>query len=531
MGKRFNTTGVCYPDEHYMVNLDSRMDEIEHLIDLNEYFTINRARQYGKTTTISLLAEHLSDRYAVFFISFEGISDDVYASETAFCQRICGLLSNALLYGETIGVSESAAAECVKMSASSSSDTNLFTLSNLISRICTEAQRPVVLMIDEVDQAADQRIFLSFLGMLRDKYLKKKRQPSFQSVILASVYDIKNLKLKIRPDSEHQYNSPWNIASDFSVDMSFHVSDIAGMLMEYEQDTHTGMDISLMSKNIYEYTSGYPFLVSRICKIMDETLPGSPEFPTKSSVWTIQGFLDAVKTLLLESNTLFDDMVKKLNDFPDLKKMLYAMLFQGEIFPYNSDTLIINIGFVFGFLDRRKETVVISNRIFETRLYNLFLSEELLNNKIYKAASLDKNMFVRNGLLDMELVLKRFTEVFTDLYGDADETFLEENGRRFFLLYLKPIINGVGNYYIESRTRNMRRTDVIIDYRGRQYICELKIWRGEEYNRRGEQQLIDYLRAYHLTEGYMISFNFNKKKTVGIKKVQIEGRTLIEAVV
>ncbi|MDE7318374.1 MAG: AAA-like domain-containing protein [Lachnospiraceae bacterium] len=530
MGKRFNTTGICYPDEHYMVNLDSRLNELTRLIDQNEYFTINRARQYGKTTTINLLAERLSDQYSVFFISFEGISDDVYAAESSFCRRICGLLSNALFYGETNGISRSAAADCAGI-ADGSADANLFTLSNLISKLCMEAGKPVVLMIDEVDQAADQRIFLSFLGMLRDKYLKRKRQPTFCSVILASVYDIKNLKPKIRPDSAHQFNSPWNIASDFSVDMNFHVPDIAGMLAEYEQNAHTGMDIPLISAEIYEYTSGYPFLVSRICKIMDEILPRREAFPTKPSVWKIQGIREAVKILLLESNTLFDDMVKKLNDFPDLKKMLYAMLFRGEKFPWNSDTHIINIGLMFGFMDRVQDTVVISNRIFETRLYNLFLSEDLINSKIYKAASLDKNMFVQDGQLDMELVLKRFTDTFTELYGDSGETFLEENGRRFFLLYLKPIINGIGNYYIEARTRNMRRTDVIIDYRGRQYVCELKIWRGEEYNRRGEQQLIDYLQDYHLTEGYMISFNFNKKKKTGVRKIRIDGRMLVEAVV
>lgn len=85
MRKRFNTTGICYPDEHYMVNLDSRLEEITRLIDLNEYFTINRARQYGKTTTISLLADHLSDRYSVFFISFEGISDDISVRDSGQC--------------------------------------------------------------------------------------------------------------------------------------------------------------------------------------------------------------------------------------------------------------------------------------------------------------------------------------------------------------------------------------------------------------------------------------------------------------
>ena len=40
-------------------------------------------------------------------------------------------------------------------------------------------------------------------------------------------------------------------------------------------------------------------------------------------------------------------------------------------------------------------------------------------------------------------------------------------------------------------------------------IQEIKIWRGEEYNRRGMEQLGDYLDAYHLKKGYMLSFNFN----------------------
>lgn len=165
--------------------------------------------------------------------------------------------------------------------------------------------------------------------------------------------------------------------------------------------------------------------------------------------------------------------------------------------------------------------------------YIICLFQELLNSAIYKAASADKglSLFVREGRLDMERVLERFVVSFTDIYQDADERFVEENGRRFFLLYLKPIINGVGNFYVEARTRNMCRTDVIIDYRGQQIVCELKIWHGDEYNRRGEEQLIDYLDSYHLTTGYMLSFNFNKKKEIGVRKVQIGEKLLIEAVV
>ena len=143
----------------------------------------------------------------------------------------------------------------------------------------------------------------------------------------------------------------------------------------------------------------------------------------------------------------------------------------------------------------------------------------------------DRNQFIRDGFLDMELLLKKFVLHWNDLYHSADEKFIEENGRKFFLLYLKLVINGVGNYYIEARTRDQGRTDVIVDYRGRQYIIEIKIWRGDEYNRRGEAQLASYLESYHAQKGYMLSFNFNKKKEPGVKEISCGGKVIFEAMV
>lgn len=127
--------------------------------------------------------------------------------------------------------------------------------------------------------------------------------------------------------------------------------------------------------------------------------------------------------------------------------------------------------------------------------------------------------------------MERFVVRFADIYGDNNEKFMEEQGRKLFLLYLKPIINGTGNYYIEAQTRDASRTDVIVDYLGEQFIIELKIWHGNEYNERGERQLADYLEYYHQYKGYMLSFNFNRKKQRGIKEIQIDGKTIIEAVV
>lgn len=101
------------------------------------------------------------------------------------------------------------------------------------------------------------------------QYINRSDRPAFQSVVLACVYDIKNLKLRIRSEQEHQYNSPWNIAAKFDIDMSFTPDDIRGMLEEYAADRALSFDYDAVSGLIYDYTCGYPFLVSAICKNMD----------------------------------------------------------------------------------------------------------------------------------------------------------------------------------------------------------------------------------------------------------------------
>ena len=401
-----------------------------------------------------------------------------------------------------------------------------------ISDICGAATAPVVLIIDEADSATNNQVFLDFLSQLRAYYIDRDQTPAFRSVILAGVYDIRNLKLKIRPGDSHRRNSPWNIAVKFDVDMSFSKEDIAGMLREYEADWNTGMDIQETAGGLYAYTSGYPVLVSALCKIMDEELPASGRYPDKKSAWTQKGLLEAVRILLSEKNTLFESMINKLSDYPQLKSMVKTMLFTGQSILYNPDNEGIDMAVMFGFASVADNTVRIANRIFETRLYNLFLSELGEGGAdLYKESLKDKEGFVENGILNMKRVLEKFTVHFHDIYGDCDGDFLEEDGRKYFLLYLRPIINGTGNYYIEARTRNLRRTDVIVDYNGVQYIIEMKIWHGEEYHRRGEEQLAGYLEDYHQKQGYLISFNFNKNKKPGIREVRIKDKIIIEAVI
>ena len=519
MAKRFNITGLCLPDRHYMVDISERVAQIKRMVDDNEYFCINRGRQYGKTTTLNVLKRTLDHDYCVFLLSFEGVDDGAFESLERLGAEFVWMLARCIKYRMVQNINDELRELLDALSKQENISARAF--SDMLTEMNVVASRPIVLMIDEVDQAGNFPVFIKFLGLLRDNYLRREALPTFQSVILAGVYDIKNLKLKMRPESDHQYNSPWNIATNFDVDMSFNVADVEGMLRDYENDHHTGMDIHNISQWIIDYTSGYPFLVSKLCKTIDE----------KDLGWNYAGILEAVKQLLVERNTLFDDMNKKLSDFPALRNMLKDILYNGESYRYNADDKSTELAKMFNFITNDHGMVRISNRIFETRLYNVFAFEEENKCQIVQESYIDKNQFIENGHLNVEKIIQRFIVHFQDIYGDRDEKFVESEGRKYFMFYVKPIINGVGNYYIEARTRDNLRTDMIIDYMGHQYIIEMKIWRGDSYNKRGEQQLLEYLDFYHLDKGYLMSFCFNKNKQPGVHTVHIGDREIIEGIV
>lgn len=462
MKRYFNTEGRCRPDKHYMVRLDDRLDKIKRLfVDRGKYFVINRGRQYGKTTTLMALAEYLKDDYAVISMDFQMMSSANFADEETFVVAFLEYLEDVFSIRKELGDYVDRETFCNLISLKDSQRVSMDRLFRGLSRMCRTSKKPLVLIIDEVDNASNYRVFLDFLALLRGYYLNRDNSPALHCVILAGVYDIKNLKLKLRPEEEYQYNSPWNIAADFSIDMSFSEEQITDMLDEYEKDNHTGMDTETVAQEIYQYTSGYPYLVSAICKILDEELPGHKRFSENRGIWTREGIGEAVKIILTSGTLLFDSMVKQLDTFKDLKNVIQEILYQGKKIPFSPGERAINLGRMFGFLREDHGSVAITNRIFEMFLF----------------------------------------------------------------------INGAGNYYIEAQTRDARRTDVIVDYLGEQFIVELKIWHGSEYHEQGRQQLTEYLDYYHQDKGYLLSFNFNKKKEQGIRTIRIGNKTIVEAVV
>ena len=484
-----------------MADISDKLRKIRKMVDHGEYFTINRPRQYGKTTTLNHLAALLEKAgdYLVFNISFEGIGDDIFKDERIFSQGFVRQLTKyAHLHSQDLGN---------WLYHAMSETSNLQALSELITKLIHKSDKKVVLLVDEVDKSSNNQLFVSFLGMLRNKYLERKTFKTFQSVILAGVHDVKTLKIRLRPEDEKKYNSPWNIAADFKVNMNLLPSEIKPMLDEYVADTGVVMDTEAIANQLFYYTSGYPFLVSKLCKVLDEEI-----LPHKTvKEWTVADVEIAFNQLVGESNTNFESLIQNLENNEDLYQLTKALVIDGRTFPFDIHDPIIHLGYLYGIFSNDKG-LHLHNRLYREVIVN-YMTMRTLRTHQYISTEYIGTYTLPGNRLDMERVLTRFQAFMRDEYSKNERDFLERNGGLVFLAFLKPILNGAGYTFKEPQISEERRLDVAITFYQHKYVVELKIWHGEAAHQKGVEQWAAYLKAQQMETGFLVIFDHRAVKS------------------
>jgi len=326
--------------------------------------------------------------------------------------------------------------------------------------------------------------------------------------------------------------------------MSFSPKEISTMLNEYCTENSLSMIIDKLSEELYFFTGGYPFLVSRICQIIDGKF-----YEWDKKPWNITDIQNAVKMILEEKNTLFDSLIKNLENNKELYGYIEDIIVRGNDKSFNKDNPLIDLGILYGYFKNRGGKVQISNKIFGERIYNYMISK-LENNYSKMDAYNFKGAFIKeNGGLDIEKILKRFQQFMKEQYSnetpplyiggvsdshkikDFGSLLIEHHGRLLFLAFIKPIINGTGFDFKEVQVSEEKRLDVVITYNNFKYIIEMKIWRGLKYHEDGVKQLCDYLDIHDLNRGYLLIFNFNKNKEFKDERVNIEGKDIFQVYV
>jgi hypothetical protein len=293
------------------------------------------------------------------------------------------------------------------------------------------------------------------------------------------------------------------------------------MLGEYESDRHTGMDITAISVEIYRYTRGYPYLVSKLCKIIDERLEAN---------WTTGGVEEAVKLLLKDKNTLFDDIAGNIEGNKKLYNLIFDIMIKGKEVDFSPIQPEIELGSMFGILADKEGKVAVANEIFELLITD-YLTANIEIETPVRNMVLQEDV-IENGIFNMQLCIEKFGNHFYEVYSQTDKAFLESNGRLLFITYLKPLINGQGFYHLEAQTRNVRRMDLVVDYGKQQFIIELKLWHGDKKHEDAYQQLWNYLDGKGMNEGYLITFDFRERgKERKSEWVEFKGKRIFDMIV
>lgn len=148
MNKRFNVSGDCKPKLHYMVNIESQLIKIKSMVDQGDYFTINLARQYGKTTTLKALSHFLQKDYFVLSLDFQKLSYNDFRTDKSFVKALSNEILKKIELKREIPIK--VLDQLKKFIQEENETIRLAGLFECFSQWCKRSDKPVVFIIDEL---------------------------------------------------------------------------------------------------------------------------------------------------------------------------------------------------------------------------------------------------------------------------------------------------------------------------------------------------------------------------------------------
>lgn len=365
--KEFNTTGVCIPEKHYMADVSKKIKEIEKMVEAGKYLIISKPHQTGKTTILYLLRKSLEKmNYRVINISFEDFDQNIFSSTSGFCREFILTIRDRFEFtGDT---------ELVNFLEKEVNNIDDFLdLSYLITNMMEKSEQRVVLIIDDVDKSYYNQLFCDFLGMLQAKFnlAQAERVKTFQSIILVGMHNVNDIMINDSPN-EIIYNSIWNIASEFNIEFELEIKEIASMLREYSAERNIELNAYKFAEKLFYYTSGHPFLVSKLAEVIDDEIIEDNE-----NRWQ-EKYLDQAVELILKKKLLhFDILIKNMAKDSELKKLCEKIVIEGRIINYAIVNSVIKQGKTYGLFRKQNGIIKIHNKIYKQRIHNYLVCRKM----------------------------------------------------------------------------------------------------------------------------------------------------------
>ena len=449
----FNTTGPCFPWDHYMLPPENRLigAQLHRYIRDKLYWVLHAPRQTGKTTFLQSWMRQINagDDAIACYITIErcqGLSD----SERCMPALCTAIQQSAEWYNLPIP------------------DFKTEVPSAMVSEILAHfsslvAPKPLVLLFDEAD-ALEGDAMISFLRQLRGGFIGRGIGKFPVSVVLVGFRDLKDYVTASKGGVMPSPLSPFNIKTDSVLLSNFSQNEI--QLLFQQRTEEIGQKITNEAlEYIWEQSIGQPWIVNSLLQRATMRILHEDDYSTV----TREHIEQAREQMILARETHLDSLAVRLKD-PGINKIMETLL-TGKIDPELVDSESFYFCNDLGLTRLEKGVPSIANPIYREVLARqmTFGTQTMIPEPEWQWEKAD-------GSLDMDALLREF-QIFWRENSEAWEekmNYTEAFPHLLLMAFLQRVLNGGGRIDREYAA-GRGRMDLLVEYKKIKHIIEIKL--------------------------------------------------------
>ena len=494
--RKFNTTGPCFPDEHYMLPALDRLPGIRELVAGGNYFVVHAPRQTGKTTALKALVREINEKGDMFavYCTLETLQNRSDPEKTNIAIRDL-IADNVEMSPFFVPVANAPALRSDRGGVG-------LAVRTVLQNACRASGKSVVVFFDETDCLVGDAL-ISFLRQLRDGYVNRKEIPFPKSVALVGMLDVRDYKAQIRSDGESLGQiSPFNIIAEDMLIPNFVESDIRTLYAQHTAETGQAFADGVV-EDVWRLTRGQPWLVNAIAH---ECVAKIHAFRYAEPI-TVADVEAAKEAIIRRRDTHVDSLMERMRE-PRVRRLVEPLILgdDTELTANDEDWRFITD---LGLLRVERGTLVPANPMY-AEIIGRYLSHGEQDRMI---RSVPETPWVKDDGLDMAGLMAAFQRFWRANSGaDRDIMGYREAVPHLVLMaFLQRITNG-GGHINREMALGQGRLDLCVEFRGARYAIEVKTsanFKGEK----SYEQCTKYLDDLGLSEGWMPIFDKSKDKS------------------
>jgi hypothetical protein len=407
----FNTTGPCYPWDHYMLPPEDRLigAQLDRYVGDKLYWVLHAPRQTGKTTFLQSWARELnsSKEGNTFFLSVKDVK--TYS-------------------------------DC----------------DNIIKEITEKSNKesfPIICLMDDM-ATLEEKILAYLLSRIRAEFNGRRTSGFPDSMLFTCLSDLRNPNI----------NTPFNIIADSELLDNFTRENISSLFAQ--RTAETGQEIEKGALDyVWEQSRGQPWIVNSLFKRATMRVLKADDYQTV----TLDHIKEARQQMILARETHLDALGKRLAD-PRVRHVI-EVLMVGEPDPNLTQTEGWRLCEDLGLCQKIDGTPQVANPIYREVLARemTYSTQDAIPKPEFRWQTADGSLDMDALLKEFQQFWRRYSESWEKMMN-----WPEVVPHLLLQAFLQRVLNGGGRIEREYAAGS-GRMDLSVIYNDKEYIIEIKV--------------------------------------------------------